>query len=131
MEKKIIVENNQVVLSINPKVYDLEVVYSASYVFLDKSYVLLDGDPNKEIIVKLKLKEKGDLNKLGYEFFNELLNYSDYKKRSEQTKEIREMILQRSLLTNDLLISDQKEEDFTDEEFDKLVEELEKGEPVE
>ena len=29
--------------NINPKVYVLETVYSAAYVFLDRAYILLDG----------------------------------------------------------------------------------------
>ena len=95
------IKDDCVVLSINPKVYPLEVVYSAAYVFLDRAYVLLDGDPIKEILVELKPKNKEDLEKLGREFNNELINYADYKKRAENTKKIREMLLQRALITND------------------------------
>lgn len=95
------VEDDSAILSINPKLYSLETVYSAAYVFLDRAYILLDGDPKKEILVRLKPKEKEDLNKLGGEFFNELINYADYQKRAEQTKKIREVLLQRALITND------------------------------
>ena len=77
IEKKDVMEiqGDSVVLSINPKLYALETVYSAAYVFLDRAYILLDGDPEKEILVKLKPKQKEDLDKLGGEFFNELINY--------------------------------------------------------
>jgi len=95
------IKKDSVILRINPKLYNLEAVYSASYVFLDKVYVMLDGDLKKEIQVILMPKKKTDLKKLGGEFYNELINYSDYQKRSEKTVKVREMILQRSLFTND------------------------------
>ena len=114
------IEQNSVVLNINPKIYPLEVVYSASYVFLDKAYIMLDGDPKKEVIVRMRPKGKEDLEKLGGEFMNELINYGDYKNRAEQTKKIREMLLERSLITNDPSSVTQKKD-----EFDKVMDELE------
>jgi His-Xaa-Ser system protein HxsD len=125
MGENIIIENDQAILKVNPKAYDIEVVYSAAYVFLDKAYIILDGDKEKEIIVKIKSKKSEDLEILANEFFNELINYSDYKKRAENTKEIREMILQRSLITNDPSILNNMDEDEFDEETKKLLEELE------
>lgn len=122
MERDIKIENGSIVLNVNPKLYALETVYSAAYVFLDRAYVLLDGDPEKKILVKLKPKKKEDLKKLGGEFLNELINYSDYQKRAEQTKKIRETLLQRALLTNDPSVVQE------DEEFDDIMEELEDDE---
>lgn len=125
MSEQIEIKDNTAILAINPKLYALETIYSASYVFLDKVYILLEGDPQKEIIVKIKPKKTGqDLNKLALEFFNELINYSDYKKRSEKTKEIREMILQRAIITNDPNLIKSNE----DEEFENLLKELEQDE---
>ena len=114
------IENNSVILNINAKVYALETVYSAAYVFLDRAYVLLDGDPEKDIIVKLKPKGNEDLEKLGGEFFNELINYGDYKKRAEQTKSIREMLLQRALIANDPSLIE-----GSDNEFEEILDEFE------
>jgi His-Xaa-Ser system protein HxsD len=95
------IKEDCVVLSVNPKVYPIDAVYSAAYVFLDRAYILLDGDPKKEILVELKPKNEEGLEKLGRDFNNELINYADYKKRSKNTKKIREMLLQRALITND------------------------------
>jgi His-Xaa-Ser system protein HxsD len=120
MDNHIKIENDFVVLKINPKVYPIETVYSAAYVFLDKAYVVLDGDPKKEIVIKLKPKEKYDLKKLGNEFFNELINYADYHKRAKDTKELRQMILQRAIITNDPSVVEQED----DKEFEKLLKEL-------
>ena len=119
MDENIKIQGDSVVLSINPKLYALETVYSAAYVFLDRAYILLDGDPEKEILVKLKPKQNEDLDKLGGEFLNELINYADYRERSKQTKEIREMLLQRALITNDPSVLDDDKMD------DELLEELE------
>jgi len=115
---------DSVELVINPKVYSLDVVYSAAYVFLDKAYVLLDGDPKKKIIVKLKPKKETDLEKLGLEFMNELVNYADYSKRAEKTKSLREFILKRALLTNDIIENPK-------EEFDAIAKGLEKEDGLE
>ncbi|MBW2979897.1 hypothetical protein KY360_00590 [Candidatus Woesearchaeota archaeon] len=94
-------KENCCLISINPKIYPLDAIYSAAYVFLDKSYVLLDGDPKEKITVELRPKEKQDLEKLGREFNNELLNYAQYKKQAELNKEIRQVLLQRALLTSE------------------------------
>jgi len=90
-------------LLINPKIYPLEVVYSASYVFLDRAYILLDGDPDKEIVVELRYKnsinqDKKKLEQLGRDFLNELLNYAFYSKRVEKNSEIRKILLGKALL---------------------------------
>jgi His-Xaa-Ser system protein HxsD len=119
MDENLKVENNSAVLSINPKLYPLEAFYSAAYVFLDKAYIILDGDPEKEVLVKIKPKEGQDPEKLGNEFLNELINYADYQKRAEQTKKIREMLLQRALITNDPSIVEDNGE------VDELLKELE------
>jgi His-Xaa-Ser system protein HxsD len=92
-----------IVLRLNPKVYPLDVVYSAAYVFLDRAYILLDGDPKKQILVKLTSKKQGDPKVLAGEFQNELINYADYFQRAAQTRKIREVLLQRAMLTNDRL----------------------------
>ena len=121
------IKDDCVVLSVNPKVYPLEVVYSAAYVFLDRAYVLLDGDPKKEILVELKPKNREDLEILGRDFNNELVNYSDYKKRSENTRKIREILLQRALFTNDPTTASNSNlgEEFEDVSDDDYIEDPE------
>ncbi len=93
---------NMVMVSVNPKIYPLDVIYSAAYVFLDRAYVMIDGDPQEEVIIELRPKDaKEDIEKLGGEFNNELLNYAAYKAQAEKNSAIRNMIVQRALLTND------------------------------
>ena len=94
-------DEGYVVVSVNPKIYNLPIVYSAAYVITDRAYVILDGDPNEEILVKMRPKDKNyDLEKLGRELNEELLNYSVYMVQSVQNKEIRDAIMKRALETH-------------------------------
>jgi His-Xaa-Ser system protein HxsD len=87
-----------VVVSVNPKVYSLEVVKSAGYVLMDRAYVLIDGDPRDELFVELRPKaSKEDLTKLGEELNNELLNYSVFLMESERNKGIRDAMVKKAL----------------------------------
>lgn len=95
------VKDDRVVVSVNPKIYSLEVIQSAAYVFLDKVYVIVDGDPESEIFVELRPKENTDLEKLGLEFNNELVNYAVYDIQSKRNKEVRDAIVNRVFLSHD------------------------------
>jgi His-Xaa-Ser system protein HxsD len=111
-------KKDSVVIRINPGLYSLDAVYSASYVFLDRAFIMLEGDPKKEIRVVIRPKDRmTDLEMLKGEFQNELINYSDYQKRSEQTRKVREMILQRALLTNDPFSMQKKSQAGAPEEW--------------
>jgi His-Xaa-Ser system protein HxsD len=96
-------EEYYVMVSVNPKFYPVDVVMSAAYIFSERCYVLVDGDPVDEIIVKLIPKEKGaDVEKLGREFNNELVDYANHIISSIKNAKLREAILNRVLLTNSL-----------------------------
>jgi len=89
------------IFSVNPNIYPLDLVYSASYIMIDKAFVILDGDPKEKILVEIrKKKPEQNLKILVQEFNEELLNYAVYKVQSEKNRNIREMILQRVLMTN-------------------------------
>ena len=80
------VHRDHLLLSINPKIYPLDVVYSAAYTLLDQAYIVLDGDPEDEIIAEIRPKRNMELKKLGNDFNNELINYAVYKKQSEKNR---------------------------------------------
>ncbi len=93
---KIDKKENKIVVSINPKLYSLEAIYGAAYVFLDRAYVFLDGDPKSEVFVSIKGKKKvteENLKEMGGEFFNELLNCGLRYSISKNNKKLREYIL--------------------------------------
>jgi len=102
MKDKINSKNNQIVFWLNSQTYPLEVIYSTAYVFLDRAYVYLDGDPKKEIVVSLKGKEK--LNKkqlagLKGEFCNELLNYLLRVEITKRNQKVRDFIVGTALVS--------------------------------
>ena len=47
-----------VMLSVNPKIYPLDVVLSSAYIFTENNYLLVDGDPEEELVVELRPKDK-------------------------------------------------------------------------
>ena len=88
-------------IAINAKVYPLEAIYAAAYVFLDKAYIFLEGDPEKKIVVSIKAKEGSDTNiikKIKGEFLNELVNCGLRQKISERNSKLREYIVGAALL---------------------------------
>lgn len=102
LKAKIEKNKNLIKVIINSKLYPLEAVYGAAYVFLDKAYFRLDGDPEKEITVQIKSKEKlsrKGLENLASDFLNELLNYSLRYKISKNNRKIREYIIGTALLS--------------------------------
>ncbi len=96
-----LINGDHILITVNPKIYSLDVVQSAAYILMDRAHVIIDGDPKEKILVELKpTNNKENLEKLGRDFNNELLNYAVYKIQAERTKNIREMIVKRALLTN-------------------------------
>jgi len=92
-------KENLVIIHIDTKIFPLEIVYSAAYMFLDKYYVTLDGDPKKRIDIQIKPKNKikVDFEKLVGEFNNELINYSVYAIQAARTNQIREVLIKRAM----------------------------------
>jgi len=117
-------KDSSIVVRVNPKIYPLHTVYSASYVFLDRCYIILDGDPEKEILVELKLKKNSELELgvLAKEFFNELLNYAFYEEQSKKNAPLRNTLLQAALLSN---IGVEKLDESLDDEDWSEIEDLE------
>jgi len=89
-----------VLISINPKIYPLEVIHSAAYALIDRAHIILDGDPAEEIFVELRPKNKKDMKDIELRFANELLNYAVYYNQSRMNKEVRDAIIQRVFSTN-------------------------------
>jgi His-Xaa-Ser system protein HxsD len=87
-----------VIVQVNTKIYPLDTIYYAAYVFLDRAFVVLDGNPSDLVSVELRPKDKTkDPEELGRNFNDELLSYSLYKIQAERGKDIRESILRQVL----------------------------------
>ena len=89
------------IFSINPKIYPIDIVYSASYIMIDKAFILLDGDPFREIKVEIRKKGKEqDIKQVIEEFNQELLNYAVYRSQTEKNKALTDAVMEKILLTN-------------------------------
>jgi His-Xaa-Ser system protein HxsD len=82
-------------IKLDPYVYPLEVVFSAAYVFLDKAYISVDRDNKNNILVEIKPKNDLDITD---SFFNELIDYIEYKNNNDRNKDIKRAILQKALI---------------------------------
>jgi len=114
-------DKNTLEFTINTKIYSVTAIYQTAYLFLDKVYVYLDGDPSKEIEVVFKAKEdKLDLEKIADEFYNELLNQLLREKVSSTNAKIREYIVSQALYKAvpnevDELLKEVEEEDWQED----------------
>lgn len=101
------IEDVFVVLKLSPKLYNIESVYSAAYQLIDSAYVVLDGDPDIEIIVRLSHKDdkkntKTLLETLAKEYLNHLVNYTYYRMNSKKKELLRTLLLRKSMSSIDL-----------------------------
>jgi len=91
-------KENIVLVSVNPKIFPLQVVYSAAFVSMEKAYVIIDGNPEMEIVVTLRPKEGRNPEELGRKFTEELVNYSVSMVESQRTMELRKVLIEKALL---------------------------------
>jgi len=94
-------DNKEIKIAVNPKIYPLEAIYGAAYVFLDRAYVFLDGNPKTKIMVSIKSKDEesfGKADKIKSEFLNELVNCSLRRQIAERNAKLREYVAGAALL---------------------------------
>ncbi len=104
-------ENDKsVTVSVNTKIFPLEIVYSASAILLDDAYIVIDGNPESEVVVKLRPKENASLEELGRRFNEELITYAVYLSESRKTKDIRNALVQKAFVAHSA--EPKKEEDL-------------------
>ncbi len=80
---------NIVLVSVNPKVYSLNVIFSASYLMIDQAFVVVDGDPQTEIVVSLRPRAGQKLETIARNFNDQLLNYAVNTAESKKTEKLR------------------------------------------
>lgn len=112
----LMIKNNSITILLNPKIYPLDVIYATCYAFIDRAYLYLDGNPEKEIRVTIKTKNKISREKINAtvgEFQNELLNQALRAKIVKNNKKIREYIMAKALFSaNPDVISEAKKSDI-------------------
>jgi His-Xaa-Ser system protein HxsD len=112
-------------------IYGIEALYLASYAFLDRAYVWLEGDPAASVKVKLQWKEKGASSAadLAGEFRNELLHQALRVRVSNSNQKLREYIVTRALASAEGAkvepgAPSRPPEPLRDEELEKEIEKL-------
>lgn len=128
MQKFLTKGKDWVKLIVDIRVYPLSTVYSSAYVFLDKAYIYLDKDSKEKVAVWLFPKaKKENLNKLGMDFYNELINYAHYFSSLKTNAETVKLLLQRALFSAAPSLVKEAEE----KEIQDLIKELEEEEKKE
>ncbi len=95
-KSEINLQENQISFYLNAKIYPIEAIHAAAYVFVDRCFVYLSGDSEKEMIVFLKGKKRMDKKQLAFlqgEFLNEILNIMLREKIFKNNKTILEYIV--------------------------------------
>src|SRR3989338_5856231 len=69
-------KEGKVVLFINPRIFPLSLVKQAAAKFEAENWTTIDVDPKEDLLVELKPKGTPELEKLGREFNNALLELS-------------------------------------------------------
>jgi hypothetical protein len=83
-----------VVVKINPKVFPIDLVYSASYSIMSRAYVILDGAPEDAIYAILRPRNfKGSLAELGQEFYDELVSAAFHTVQFVRNKDLRAAVI--------------------------------------
>lgn len=126
MDSNINAKNNKVTFNLPLKVYSLDAILGASYLFIDKAYVFFDCDGKDKVVASFKGKKKlskKDMDSLVGEFHNELLNQTLRVKLSKKNQKIREYIVQQALYPG-AAVQEQELPTAVDAELDKELDEI-------
>ena len=118
-------DDGRIEFRLNKEVYPLKAIYRAAYLFTDKYYIGLD-QTEETYIIKFSGKEKTcDYDDVGA-FQNELLNQNLKLALSNDTREIRELIVTRALYSSflpeeneEVSISETSEQEYDLDEIAK------------
>jgi His-Xaa-Ser system protein HxsD len=121
MKTKFEKEDGWIKVPVDLKVYPLQSVHSAGYVFMDRAHVKLEEEKKDLVAVWLKPKKSQDLEKLALEFTDELLNYAHYFSSLKANGENMKILLQRALFSASPSIVKEAE----DKEIEDLIKQLE------
>jgi len=90
-------EDSKVVeVRIKKDLFSKKAVIAASYILMEKSYVMFDDD-EKFYLIFLKPKENYELEKLAWEFYTKLVEQEALFTHQQETEKIREEIIDQAL----------------------------------
>lgn len=115
-------EDGSAVIEVNTRLYSVQTIHSAGYVFMDKAYVRLEERGRDKVSVLLTPKAKGaDLQQLAMDFSQEMLSYAHYFSSLKINAESLKLLLQRALFSASPGLVKEAEE----KEIEDLIKELE------
>lgn len=107
------IANGFATVTLPAKMYSLETIFGAAFIYLDRAYIRLEEGPKKGVNVLIKgregLDEKG-LEALCGDFLNELVNQAIRSEISKSNNKLREYIVAKALFSAE----DSQEDDFLD-----------------
>jgi His-Xaa-Ser system protein HxsD len=109
------VEDGQLVLRVDTRLYSKTSLFKSCYKFTDKCYIFLSLDEGDQTIIITVLSPKSDsvdLSQLGGEFFNELLDQQVRKTLSQETDELRNLIVAQAFSEGNLLDESRDKGDY-------------------
>ena len=127
---EVLTDGRSVRLRVDERLYPLDAVRGAAYLFLDRCFVRLDRPADQQIDVTLKTKEPptpGQLDVLAGEFGNALLDQAVRVQVAQSTGKIREYIMARAFFTApaqssiDQLLAELDAEELADDPLDIAV----------
>jgi His-Xaa-Ser system protein HxsD len=96
--------DRQIRFVIDEQLYPRDAIYGATYIFIDRCYVLLDRPSDQKVAVRLRTKAaatEAELEALAGELANELLNQVLRLRVGESTARIREYYMARAFFSTD------------------------------
>jgi His-Xaa-Ser system protein HxsD len=109
------------------KIYPIDAVYGAAYVFLDRAYIFLEKGEKSKVRVNIKPKKgiKAEEKKtMKDDFLNEVINFSLRNSISENNRQIREYMIVTAL-SNSLGVKNLKSEENLSDKEDFLIDDKE------
>lgn len=96
------IDESKCIFKVNLKIYPLEVLMKVAYIYIDDFYIFFDYETDNENIVSIVFSGKKELNLKELEghvgeFLNELLHQNIRRTLSNDTKDLRNIILSRAL----------------------------------
>ena len=99
-----LLDGDRLVLVINTRVYSLVAIFRTCYIFTNRCYLYLSPEGDSEIKIQIKAKTVGtDLNQVGGDFCNELINQEVRQNLAKETGKIRELIVAQAFAEGNLL----------------------------
>ncbi|MFH1399771.1 MAG: hypothetical protein ABIG95_06720 [Candidatus Woesearchaeota archaeon] len=91
------IHEDYLVVSVNPRIFQLDVVYAAAAFFMKDCYVQIRGDVEEEIVVELRPKTMQSMELVGRDFGNRLVVGLLAKFESAKGNQLMEEVIKKAV----------------------------------